>query len=74
MHVKLVHGGQKFECTQCEYKVTKKTLLQKHVISVHRKIKSEVELKTEFLSDNDDMAMEEYFESDVKSEVEVGVR
>ena len=63
-HLKSVHEGQKFECTQCEYKVTKKILLQKHVKSVHGK--SSQKLKTEYLSDND----EEYFETDVKSEVD----
>ena len=34
---------------------------------------SEVKLKTEYLSDNEDIALEEYFEIDVKSEVEADV-
>ena len=38
--------------------------------SVQGKVKSEVKLKTEYLSDNDDIAMEEYFETDVKFEVD----
>ena len=61
-----MHEGQKFECTQCEYKVTKKTLLQKHAKSVHVKVRSEVKLKTEYLSYNDD----EYVETDINSEVD----
>ena len=65
-HIKSVHEGQKFECTQCEYKVTKKTLLQKHAKSVHVKVRSEVKLKTEYLSYNDD----EYVETDINSEVD----
>ena len=63
-HLKSVHEGQKFECTQCKYKATNKTLIQKHEKSAHVKVRSEVKLKTEYLSDND----EEYFEADVKSE------
>ena len=72
-HIKSVHEGQKFECTQCKYKATKKTLLQKHLKSVHVNVKSEVKLKTEYLSDNEDIALEEYIEIDVKSEVEADV-
>ena len=34
---------------------------------------SEVKLKTEYLSDNEDIALEEYFEIDVKSEFEADV-
>ena len=62
-----MHEGQKFECTQCKYKATNKTLIEKHEKSAHVKVRSEVKLKTEYLSDND----EEYFETDVKSEVDV---
>ena len=32
-----------------------------------------MKLKTEYLSDNDDIAMEEYFETDVKSEVDFDI-
>ena len=67
-HIRSVHEGQKFSCTHCEYKVTWKILLQKHVKSVHGKVRSELMLKTEYLTDNGNMAMEEYFERDVKCE------
>ena len=62
-HKKLVHEGQ---CIKCDYKAKNKALLHKHVKSVHGKVKSE--LKTEYLSDKVDIAMEEYFETDVKYE------
>ena len=56
-------------------------LLQKHVKSVHGKVKSELKLKTEYLTeskelklefifDSDKEGMTEYFETDVvKSEI-----
>ena len=65
-HIKSVHEGQKFECTQCKYKATNKTLIQKHEKSAHVKVRSEVKLKTEYLSYNDD----EYVETDINSEVD----
>ena len=67
-HIKSLHEGKKVECTQCEYKAKNKTLLQKHMKSVHGKVISEVKIKTEDLCDNVDIAIGEYFETDVKSE------
>ena len=49
---------------------TKKTLIQKDVKSVLGEDKSQEDLKTEYLSPNDDTQMEEYFENDVKPEVD----
>ena len=71
-HIKSIHEGQKFPCSQCEYKSTKKTLLQKHVKSVHGEDKSKEDLKTmktESSSDYD-TPMGEYFENDIKSELD----
>ena len=71
-HIKSIHEGQKFPCSQCEYKSTKKTLLQKHVKSVHGEDKSKEDLKTlktESSSDYD-ILMGEYFENDIKSELD----
>ena len=75
-----------FQCPHCEFKATKKgklqthiktmhkltkeTLLQKHVKSVHGEDKSEGDFKTEYLSEDDDMQKAEYFETDVKPEVD----
>ena len=70
--MKSVHEGQKFPCPQCRYRATFKSSLRKHIKSKHLKGKSP-ELKTEFLSDNDDVDMEEYFETDDKSEVKVEI-
>ena len=75
-HMESIHNGQKFPCPQCEYKAAFKGNLQIHIKSVHEGLKKHiksvhVKVKSECLSDNDDMAMEEYFETDVKSEVEL---
>ena len=82
-HVKSVHEGQKFQCPHCEHKATQKGNLQRHIKAVHEgqmspcpsmnykaKDKDKTQkLKMEFLSDKNDLAMEEYFETDVKYEV-----
>ena len=60
-----------FECTQGAFKRTKKTLLQKHRKSFHGEDKLQEGLKKEFLTDDDDMAMEEYFETNVKNDIEL---
>ena len=49
---------------------TKKTLSQEQAKSVHGEDKSHDDLKTKFLSDNDDTQIQEYFEPYVKSEVD----
>ena len=59
-HIKSVHEGQHFECHICEYKSSQKVNLQKHIKSVHGKVKSELE--------SENVILEEYFETDVKSE------
>ena len=58
-----------FPCPFCEHKANYKGSLQKHVKSSHEKDRSQG-LKIEFFSDNDDVEMEEYFETDVKSEAD----
>ena len=66
-HIKSVH--QMFPCPFCKYKANHKVNLQKHVKSSHEKDKSQG-LKMELYSDNDDVEMEEYFETNVKSEAD----
>ena len=58
-----------FPCPFCKYKANHKVNLQKHVKSSHEKDKSQG-LKMELYSDNDDVEMEEYFETNVKSEAD----
>ena len=81
-----MHEGQKFQCLQCEHETTRKDSLQSHMKSFHgcqtfdNDYKSEVDFdievdrskdsKHEDLSDNYKEGIEEYFETDVKSEVE----
>ena len=50
-------------CPQCEYKATRKESLQIHIKSVY---------EGQIISDHNE-GMEEYFERDVKSEVESDV-
>ena len=75
-HIKSVHEGQKFQCPHCEYKATWKGDLQKHIKSIHlgQKFPSQKlqDLKLENLSD--DMVREEYFERDVKFEVDSSMK
>ena len=70
-YVKLNHEGQQFPCPQCEYKATEKGSLQKHIKSIHegQKLPNKLQKDLETLLSND-VAMEEYFETDVKSEVD----
>ena len=71
-HIKSIHEGQKFPCPQCEYKAAEKGRLRKHIKAVHegKKFQNKLQkaLETEYLSD--DVALEEYFETDVKFEVD----
>ena len=34
-HIKSVHDGEKFPCTQCDYKATYKGHIQTHMKSLH---------------------------------------
>ena len=75
-HIKSIHVGQKIPCLQCEYRAAQKTSLKSHIKSIHigQKFPSQTlqDLKTENLSD--DMVMEEYFEKDVKFEIDSTIK
>ena len=68
-HIKSVHEGQKFQCPHCEHKATRKINLQKHIKSAH----ADQTLQYPYFDHKATMAIDEYFEADVKSEVQSDV-
>ena len=66
-HIKSVHEGKKFPCPHFEHKATDKANLRRHIKSVH--IGQNFPCQ-DWKTEADDMVVEEYFEKDVKLEVD----
>ena len=67
-HIKAVHAGQMSPSPSFKYQAKHKGKLPKNIKSTHERDKTQ-NLKTESLSNNDDVANEEYFETEVKSRI-----